>query len=318
MKIVILDGFTVTQNDLNWQALDDLPEVKLQVYDRTKPCETVTRCQGAQCVLTNKVVLNKEVIMALPDLKYIGVLATGYNVVDCDYAHQKGITVTNIPAYSTESVAQMVFAHLLNVTNHIAHYALGNKNGRWTQSPDFLWMDTPLTELAGKTFAIRGMGNIGTRVAQIAMAMGMHVIAVTHRDDLPKGVSRATWEEALKEADVLSLHCPLTTETQGIINSTTLQQMKKSAILINTGRGPLVNESDVAQALDEGHLQAYCADVLSVEPAQTGNPLLTAPRCYLTPHIAWASKEARMRLVDIATNNLRMWMSGETEGLNAV
>lgn len=310
MNLVILDGYSVVQNDLNWQSMSRLPDVSLQVYDRTSPAEVVERSREADAVLTNKVVLSREVISQLPRLRYIGVLATGYNVIDIEAAHERGIVVTNIPAYSTPSVAQLTFAHLLNVTNSVAHYAEENRKGAWTQSPDFVWMDTPLTELQGKTFAIRGLGNIGREVARIALAFGMRVVAVSRQSQMPEGVEKVGWDEALREADVLSLHCPLTAETQHLMNAQTLSLMKPTAILINTGRGPLVDESAVAQALSDGRLRAYCADVLSVEPARADNPLLKAPRCYLTPHIAWASREARLRLIDIVTRNLASFLNG--------
>lgn len=308
MKVIILDGFSVTQNDLNWPAIDG---AQVEVYDRTRPEETLERCREAEAVLTNKVLLSRELIDRLPRLRYIGVLATGYNVVDCEAARQRGIVVTNIPAYSTDSVAQLVFAHLLNVTNSVAHYA--EARARWPQSPDFTWADTPLTELAGKTFGIYGLGNIGSAVARIALAFGMKVLAVTSRqpETLPAGVEKASWQSLLKEADVLSLHCPLTPETREMIDARALAQMKPSAILINTGRGPLVSEQAVATALHEGRLAAYCADVLSVEPPSADHPLLAAPRCYLTPHIAWATLEARRRLVDIAVQNLRAFLAGK-------
>ena len=310
MNLVILDGYSVVQNDLNWQSVSRLPDVSVQVYDRTSPADVVERSREADAVLTNKVVLSREVISQLPRLRYIGVLATGYNVIDIEAAHERGIVVTNIPAYSTPSVAQLTFAHLLNVTNSVAHYAEENRKGAWTQSPDFVWMDTPLTELQGKTFAIRGLGNIGREVARIALAFGMRVVAVSRQSQMPEGVEKMGWDEALREADVLSLHCPLTAETQHLMNAQTLSLMKPTAILINTGRGPLVDESAVAQALSDGRLRAYCADVLSVEPARADNPLLKAPRCYLTPHIAWASREARLRLIDIATRNLASFLNG--------
>ncbi len=310
MNLVILDGYSVVQNDLNWQSVSRLPDVSVQVYDRTSPADVVERSREADAVLTNKVVLSREVISQLPRLRYIGVLATGYNVIDIEAAHERGIVVTNIPAYSTPSVAQLTFAHLLNVTNSVAHYAEENRKGAWTQSPDFVWMDTPLTELQSKTFAIRGLGNIGREVARIALAFGMRVVAVSRQSQMPEGVEKVGWDEALREADVLSLHCPLTAETQHLMNAQTLSLMKPTAILINTGRGPLVDESAVAQALSDGRLRAYCADVLSVEPARADNPLLKAPRCYLTPHIAWASREARLRLIDIATHNLASFING--------
>lgn len=309
MKIVILDGFSVTQNDLNWNALQDLG-AQVIVYERTRPSETIVRCADADAVLTNKVVISAEVMNALPTLRYIGVLATGYNVVDCVAARQHGIVVTNIPAYSTDSVAQLVFAHLLNVTNSVAHYAA--ERAHWPQSKDFMWMDTPQTELSGKTFAIYGLGNIGTAVARIALAFGMRVLAVSSRpqEALPAGIVKASWNQALCEADVLSLHCPLTPETRAMINADSLKQMKSTAILINTGRGPLVDEQAVAAALRENSLAAYCADVLSTEPPVADNPLLTAPRCYITPHIAWATQEARSRLIQIATANLQAFIAG--------
>lgn len=312
MKLAILDGFTVTQNDLGWQQLREVPNLEINIYDRTKAEDTIARCQDAEAVLTNKVVFSRETIAALPRLRYIGVLATGYNVVDIEAARERGIVVTNIPAYSTPSVAQMVFAHLLNVTNHVAHYAEENRLGRWAKGPDFLWMDTPVTELAGKTLAIRGMGNIGSQVAQIALALGMRVQAVTNRNDLPAGIERTTWTEALKLADVVSLHCPLTDGTQEMINHDSLRLMKRNAILINTGRGPLVDEQAIAEALCENRLGAYCADVLAQEPPLPDNPLLQAPRCYLTPHIAWASREARQRLIGIAIDNLKAFMAGQS------
>lgn len=313
MNLTILDGYSVTQQDLDWHALSLLPGISLTAYDRTRPEETLQRCRDAEMVLTNKVVFTRKTMEALPRLRYIGVLATGYNVVDCQAAREMGITVTNIPAYSTPSVAQLTFAHLLNVTNSVAHYATANRDGRWVQSPDFLWMDTPLTELQGKTFGIRGMGNIGTEVARIAQAFGMRVIAAT--DKHVEGVEQVTWEQLLRQADVLSLHCPLTEETKEMINRETLRLMKPTAILINTGRGPLVNEKAVAEALQDGHLAAYCADVLSTEPPRANNPLLTAPRCYLTPHIAWASREARSRLIDTATKNIQAYLNGRPENV---
>ena len=310
MKIVILDGYSVTQQDLNWQLLQDMAGWLVVAYDRTRPEEVIERCADAEAVLTNKVIFSAETMAALPRLRYIGVLATGFNVVDTEAARERGIVVTNIPAYSTASVAQLVFAHLLNVTNAVAHYA--EARYRWPSSPDFLWTDTPLTELAGKTFAIYGFGHIGGAVARIALAFGMRVLAVTSRDAaaLPAGVEKVSWEVALHEADVLSLHCPLTPSTRAMINAETLTCMKSTAILINTGRGPLVDEQALASALHKGHRTAYCADVLSTEPPASDNPLLSAPRCYLTPHIAWATCEARTRLIAIAVANLQAFAAG--------
>lgn len=311
MKIVILDGYTANPGDLSWEALEALGE--LTVYDRTRPEETVERVKDADIVLTNKVCLRKQEIELLPKLKYIGVLATGYNVVDVEAARAHDIVVTNVPAYSTESVAQMVFAHLLTITNRTEHYAMKNRDGAWTASPDFCYWDTQLTELAGKTFGIVGLGNIGRRVAAIAQAFGMKVVAYTSKraDELPSGIGKRTMDELLKESDVVSLHCPLAPGTHHLINSQTLQMMKPSAILINTGRGPLVCDQDVADALRANRLGAYCADVLSEEPPKADNPLLSCEHAFITPHIAWATKEARARLIDVAIGNVKAFMDGK-------
>ena len=310
MKIVILDSYSANPGDLSWEALENLGQ--LTAYDRTKPSETVARAAEADIVLTNKVVISKEVIAQLPQLKYIGVLATGYNVVDVEAAHARGIVVTNVPAYSTESVAQMVFAHLLTVTNRTEHYAIQNRNGRWTANPDFCYWDFPHQELAGKTFGIVGLGHIGQRVAQIAQAFAMKVKALTSKapETLPAGIEKATIEELLATSDVLSLHCPLTDSTRHMINADALQQMKPSAILINTGRGPLIDDQAVADALAEGRLAAFCADVLTEEPPKADNPLLGQPNAFITPHIAWASTEARIRLLRVATDNVQAFLNG--------
>ena len=309
MKIVILDGYTANPGDLSWKELEALGE--LTVYERTKPTEIVARAADAEIVLTNKVVLSKETMAQLPKLKYIGVLATGYNVVDIAEAHQRGIVVTNVPAYSTESVSQMVFAHLLTVTNHTEHYAIQNRSGRWTENPDFCYWDFSHMELAGKSFGIVGLGNIGQRVAQIALAFGMKVKALTSKTALPAGVEKASLEELLATSDVLSLHCPLTESTRHLINAETLRQMKSTAILINTGRGPLIDDQAVAEALADGRLAAFCADVLTEEPPKADNPLLKQPNAFFTPHIAWASKEARIRLLQVATDNVRAFIGGK-------
>ena len=311
MKIVILDGYTANPGDLSWQPLEEIGT--LTVYERTKPEETVTRAKDADVVLTNKVLLKRPEIEQLPQLKYIGVLATGYNVVDLEAAHEHGIIVTNVPAYSTESVAQMVFSHLLTVTNRTEHYAVQNRAGKWTKSPDFSYSDTLLTELAGKTFGIVGLGNIGQRVAAIAHAFAMNVVAYTSKpaDALPSYIQKRTMDELLAESDVLSLHCPLTSDTHHLINRQTLWKMKPSAILINTGRGPLVNDWDVADALKDHRLRAFCADVLTEEPPRADNPLLACEQAFITPHIAWATREARTRLIDVAVNNVRAFVEGK-------
>ena len=310
MKIVILDGYTANPGDRSWKGLEALGE--LTVYDRTKADETVARAADAEIVLTNKVIINREVIAQLPRLKYVGVLATGYNVVDMEAASERDIIVTNVPAYSTESVAQMVFAHLLTVTNRTEHYAILNRQGRWSMNPDFCYWDTEMTELAGKTIGIVGLGNIGCRVAQIALAFGMKVKALTSKtaDALPAGIEKASLEELLATSDVVSLHCPLDS-TRRMINAETLRLMKPTAILINTGRGPLVDDQAIAEALEEGRLAAFCADVLTEEPPKADHPLLKQPNAFITPHIAWATKEARSRLIQVATDNVRSFLSGK-------
>jgi glycerate dehydrogenase len=315
MKIVILDGFTANPGDLSWERLAALGE--LTVYERTTAQQTIERAAEAEIVLTNKVLLRRQEIEQLPKLRYIGVLATGYNVVDIDAACERGIVVTNVPAYSTESVAQMVFAHLLTVTNRTEHYARQNREGRWTSSPDFSYWDTRLTELAGKTFGIVGLGNIGSRVAAIANAFGMKVMAYTSKEAslLPPYIHKGTMAEVLEQSDVVNLHCPLTDNTHHLICRDTLKLMKPTAILINTGRGPLVCEEDVAEALNTGSLYAYCADVLSKEPAEASNPLLKCPAAYITPHIAWATEEARRRLVDVAVGNVCAFVGGTPQNV---
>lgn len=313
MKIVILDGYTANPGDLSWKELETLGE--LVVYERTSADETVARAADADVVLTNKVLITKEVMAQLPRLKYVGVLATGYNVVDIEAAHHRGIIVTNVPAYSTESVAQMVFAHLLTITNRVEHYAVQNRAERWTNSADFSYSDTLLTELAGKSFGIVGLGNIGKRVAQIAQAFGMNVIALTSKTTLPEGIKKASLIELLAQSDVLSLHCPLTPDTHHLINADTLKLMKPTAILINTGRGPLVDDQAVADALKAKRLYAFCADVLTEEPPKADNPLLGLPNAYTTPHIAWATVEARARLIQVAIDNVKAFASGQPQNI---
>lgn len=310
MKIVVLDGYTVNPGDLSWTELQALGDVV--VFPRTTGDELVDRCKDADALLTNKVVIDAGVMSHLPKLKYIGVLATGYNVVDIAAARERGVCVTNIPAYSTDSVAQMVFAHILNITNRVGHYARQSREGRWSRNEDFCYWDTPLPELAGKTMGIVGLGHIGMKVARIAREFGMDVFASTskHSSSLPDGIQKTTLQGLLGVSDILTLHCPLTDNTRGMINSTILKRMKRGAILINTGRGPLVNEADVAAALKSGQLGGYGADVMCQEPPAVDNPLLSAPNAFITPHIAWATFEARGRLLDIAVENLRTFMEG--------
>ncbi len=308
--IVILDGFTANPGDLSWAALESLGRVT--VYERTRPEDTVLRAADADIVLTNKVIIGRREMEQLPRLRYVGLLSTGCNAVDLAAARERGIVVTNVPAYSTEGVAQMVFAHLLNVVNRTDYYARENRGGRWASNVDFCYWDMPLTDLAGKNFGIVGLGNIGWRVAQIASAFAMRVMAVTSKatDALPPGVEKATLEQMLAAADVVSLHCPLTDATHHLINIETLRLMKPTAILINTGRGPLVDDAAVAAALHDHRLAAFCADVLTKEPPEADNPLLGEPNAYITPHIAWASTEARARLLDVAIGNVKAFLEG--------
>lgn len=310
MKITILDGYGLNPGDLSWDWLNKYGEVK--IYDRTSPSELMERAADADAIFTNKVVINAETLSSLPNLKYIGVLATGYNIVDVKTAKRLGTTVTNIPAYSTDSVAQMVFAILLAITNRVEHYAIENHKGRWSNNPDFCYWDSPLMELAGKTFGIVGLGNIGKAVARIANAFGMKVVAFTSKkqEGLPIGIQKVTLDQLFSESDVLSLHCPLTPETNNLVNDERLNLMKPTAILINTGRGPLIDEQAVANALKAGKLGAFGADVLSSEPPAEDNPLLSAPNAFITPHIAWATVEARRRLMEICEGNLSAFVSG--------
>ena len=311
MKIIVLDGYGLNPGDLNWDGFEALGE--LTVYDRTLPSELMERAAGAEVLITNKTLITAENMADLPELKYIGVLATGYNVVDIDAAKACGIVVTNIPAYSTASVAQMVFAHILNITQRVGYYADENKQGRWTKNADFCYWDTQLVELQGKKMGIVGLGNIGQATARIAQAFGMEVCVYSSKPQfvLPSGIKKMDLEELFSECDVVSLHCPLTPDTKEMVNADRLSKMKSNAILINTGRGPLINEQDLADALNEGRIAAAGLDVLSVEPSVEGNPLLTARNCFITPHIAWATLEARTRLMEIAVQNLKSYLNGQ-------
>ena len=310
MKIVVLDGYCLNPGDLSWEDMGSLGD--LQVYDRTSPSELLDRAEGAEVLITNKTLISDKDMGALPDLKYIGVLATGYNVVDVEAAKQKGIVVTNIPAYSTRSVAQMVFAHILNITQRVEHYACLNRHGKWSDSADFSYWDTELIELDGKWMGIVGFGNIGQATARIALAFGMKVAVFTSKpqSDLPEGIIKMDLDQLFSTCDVVSLHCPLTPSTKEMVNAKRLNLMKPNAILINTGRGPLVNEQDLADALNEERIMAAGIDVLSIEPAVRTNPLLSARNCFITPHIAWATKEARTRLMQIAVSNLKEFLNG--------
>ena len=310
MKIVVLDGYCLNPGDLSWKDMESLGD--LIVYDRTSPAELLERSNGAEVLITNKTLITAQDMEALPQLKYIGVLATGYNVVDVEAAKKKDIVVTNIPAYSTRSVAQMVFAHLLNITQRVGHYACLNRQGKWSDNVDFCYWDTELIELDGKWMGIVGYGNIGQATARIALSFGMKVGVFTSKrqEELPEGIVKMDLDELFKTCDVISLHCPLTPSTQEMVNAERLNLMKSNAILINTGRGPLINEQDLANALNEGKIAAAGLDVLSVEPPASSNPLLSARNCFITPHIAWATKEARIRLMQIAVANLKGYING--------
>lgn len=311
MKICILDGYSLNPGDLDWSPVERLGDVTL--FDRTPADKIVERAADADIVLTNKVPFSADTLRQLPRLRFICVLATGYNIIDTEAAARQGVVVANIPAYSTLSVAQMAFAHILNITNHVASYAREVADGKWTNCPDFCFWDSALTELAGKTMGIVGLGNTGMATARIAVAMGMKVVALTSKsaDTLPEGITPAPLDDVLASADVVSLHCPLTPSTRHLINAASIAKMKPSAILINTGRGPLVDEQAVADALNGGRLAAFGADVLSQEPPRGDNPLLSARNCFLTPHIAWATLEARTRLMSTATENVRQFIAGE-------
>lgn len=312
MKTVILDAYTAAPEPGVWDALRDLGDVV--VYERTAAENVVQRAHDADAVLVNKVRITRETMEALPRLRYIGVLATGYNVVDLEAARQRGITVTNVPAYSTMSVAQMVFAHVLDITNSVAHYTEAVRRGQWTTAKDFCFYDTRLRELDGLTMGIVGLGNTGTAVARLAQAFGMKVMAVSSKSDEAlheMGITRAeSYETLFATADVLSLHCPLTPETHHLVNAARLALMKPSAILINTGRGPLVDEDALAEALNSGRIFAAGVDVLEEEPPRHGSPLMSARNCRITPHIAWATEAARQRLVATAMENVRAFAMG--------
>lgn len=310
MKIVILDGYTTNSGDLSWDSIKQLGD--LTVYDRTSNDRIFSRCQDAEAVLTNKVILTAEIINALPKLKYIGVMATGYNVVDIDAARSRGIVVTNVPAYSTASVAQLVFAHLLNIASQVALHDSQVHEGKWVNSVDFCFYAAPLIELDGKQIGIVGLGQIGSAVARIAQAMGMKVAAYTSKsqEQLGDGITKMSLEQLFATSDVVTLHCPLTPDTKYIVNAERLATMKPNAIIINTGRGPLVNEQDLADALNNGTIAAAAVDVLSCEPPKADNPLLSAKNCHITPHIAWASQAARTRLIATLASNLQAFING--------
>jgi glycerate dehydrogenase len=310
MKIVILDAYTANPGDLDWDGFAALGQ--LQTHDRTPADLVAKRAADAEIVLTNKTVLSAETIGRLAKLRYIGVLATGYNVVDLAAAGARGVPVTNIPAYSTPAVAQMVFAHVLHLTQHVASHAENVRSGDWANCPDFCFWNQPLTELSRRTFGIIGLGRIGREVAGIARAFGMRVIAHNHRPprDLPDGIEMVGLDELFAESDVLSLHCPLTDANHHLVNAGRLSQMKPGALLINTARGPLVDTPALAKALHNGEIAGAGLDVMETEPPPADHPLYFAPNCHITPHIGWASQAARRRLIDIAVENVKAFLDG--------
>lgn len=313
MKIVVLDGFTENPGDLSWDGLEALGE--LTVYDRTSLTdeqEIIARIGDAQIVYTNKTPITASVLDACPNVKFISVLATGYNVVDCEAARKRNIPVTNVPAYGTAAVAQFTMALLLEICHHVAHHSDAVHQGRWETSRDFCFWDYPLMELAGKTMGIIGFGRIGQQTARIAKAMGMEILACS-RTETDAGREIGTYvdlDTLLSRSDVISLHCPLFPETKGIINRETIAKMKDGVILLNSSRGPLIVEQDLADALNSGKVYAAAVDVVSAEPIRGDNPLLTAKNCLITPHIAWAPKESRQRIMDCAEANLKAFLAG--------
>jgi glycerate dehydrogenase len=310
MKLVVLDGFALNPGDLSWDGLKNLGEFHL--YDRTKPEEIFDRIHDVEVIITNKVVIDQALIERLPNLKYIGVTATGYNVVDVRASVEKGIVVTNIPAYSTDSVAQLVFSHILNVTNRVELHASSVRTGDWFANPDFAYWKSPQVELAGKTLGIVGFGRIGSKVASIAQAFGMKVIFQNRsiKSNIPDGIIQKDLAEVFAESDFVSLNCPLTSENSEFVNQKLINTMKSTAVLINTGRGGLIHEADLAEALNSRQIAAACLDVLSQEPPSVKNPLILAKNCFITPHIAWATIEARQRLMSITVENLKAFLSG--------
>lgn len=316
MKIVVLDGYTLNPGDISWDEIAAMGE--LTVYDRTDKSLIEERIGGAKIVFTNKTVMTRELMEKCTNLKYIGILATGYNQVDISAANELGITVTNVPAYSTMAVTQHVFALLLELYNHVAVYSQAVHEGKWSQCKDFCFSIMPLTEMMGKTLTVIGFGSIGQSVARVAAAFGMRVLAVARRpENAPEmeGVELVSMDEGLARGDVITVHCPLTEQTNGMINKDAIAKMKDGAVVINTARGPIVVDADIRAALESGKLAGFAADVATTEPIKQGNPLLGAPNCILTPHVAWAPMETRARLMSIAASNLRAFLDGKAVNL---
>ncbi len=307
MKIIILDGYAENPGDLSWNGFAALGE--LTVYDRTPAEEIIPRIGDAQIVITNKTPITAQTLDACPQVRYVGVLATGYNVVDVQAARERGVVVTNVPCYGTAAVAQHVFALLLELCHHVGHHNSAVQQGRWSASPDFCFWDHPLVELAGKTMGIIGLGRIGRAVADIARAFGMNVLACSAHG----GEGTVSLEEVIRQSDVTSLHCPLTPDNAGMINAEAIAQMKDGVFIINTARGPLIDEAALRVALLSGKVRGAAVDVVSVEPIPAGHPLLGLDNCLITPHIAWAPKESRQRLMDTAVENLQAFLSGKPQ-----
>ena len=309
-KIVVLDSYTLNPGDLRWDGIESLGNC--EIFDRTPPADVLSRSAGAEIILTNKTVLDRSVIEQLPDLKYIGVMATGYNVVDKEAASGHGVIVTNVPEYATTSVAQMVFSLLLELSFQVGYHSETVRSGRWASSIDFSYHDKPLVELDGLTMGIIGYGRIGRATAKLALAFGMNVLVNNKQSttDDP-GITFVSLDELFAESDVVSLHCPLTPQSEEIVNAESLGRMKKTAFLINTGRGPLINERDLAEALNSGKIAGAGVDVLSTEPPAADNPLLTAKNCVITPHYAWATKAARARLMNTLVENVKAFLGDE-------
>ncbi len=315
MKIVVLDGFTLNPGDLSWGGLEALGSVT--VYDRTAKEDIVSRIGDADAILTNKTPISAETLAACPKVKYIGVLATGYNVVDTAAAKERGIPVCNIPTYGTAAVGQFAIAMLLEICHHVAHHSDAVHEGRWSSNVDWCFWDYPLIELEGKVMGIIGFGRIGQRTGEIAKALGMRVLAFdAYQSDSGKAIaSYVDLDTLLRESDVISLHCPLFPETKGIVNAASIAKMKDGVILLNNSRGPLIVEQDLADALNSGKVFAAGLDVVSEEPIRENNPLLTAKNCIITPHISWAPKESRQRLMDAAVSNLAAWSKGKAQNV---
>ena len=317
MKIVVVDGYTLNPGDLSWEGLEAMGSC--EVHDRSTPGEVIKRSLGADAIITNKALLPRQAIEELDELKYIGVTATGFNIVDVEAAAEKGIPVTNVPDYGSASVAQMTFAHILNLTQRVGHHADAVQEHRWNECPDFCFSDFPLLELQGLTLGIIGYGSIGRQVGRIAKGFGMkllvHSPSLSKRIELEPGVMTEDVETILQESDIISLHCPLTQENEGFIDSKALSGMKPTAFLINTGRGPLIDEMALAEALNSRQIAGAGLDVLSEEPARRDNPLIGARNCFVTPHIAWATRAARSRLMDVAVKNVESFIKGKPQNV---